>query len=142
VRSYWRDEVVARTTGFDHATARAFKGFVYGDIYLWNERVYPYASAIYQFRSRPVRDVATPRSRSILGFFWGNEYWGKDSRHIRYQFPFWPVVLATSATTFAVLPKPRLRFGLFNLLVLMSIVCISIGMIVAFVNSRGLYHGP
>ena len=66
------------------------------------------------------------------------EYWGRNSRHIGYQFPFWPRCTGHVSHNLCSIAEAEVAIlGLFNLLVLMVLVT-SIGMIVAFVNSRGL----
>jgi hypothetical protein len=138
VRSYFTRDLVARVSRCSRVTAESIKGAVFGEVISSREPIFPYPSSVYQFRSRPSARVGL--THALTGFHWEKKLLGKTTYLTNYRFPLWPVVLILSVTAIVILPKPRLRFSLFALFLLLTMVAISIGTIVAFVNNRGVYH--
>lgn len=140
VRSYFYSDVAARMTGYSQATAQSIKGVIRGEIYSGQKRFYTYTKPVYQFRSHSAGRGPLLYNSGFLDFFWKhNQY--KQQHRIEYRLPLWPIVLFLTAATVASRPKPRLRYGLFDLMVVLTMIALALGALVSLTNASGLI-GP
>jgi hypothetical protein len=138
VRSYFYSDTIARVTGYSQATAESIKGVVRGEVYAGNERINTYTDSVYQFRTHPTGRGPIRYDSGLMGFHWKHDNW-KGRHLIEYRFPLWPLLVAVALATFLVRPKPKLRFGLFDLSLLVTMLAIAVGTSVSLMNASGLF---
>jgi hypothetical protein len=148
LRSYFYSDIAARTTQgslssqYSHLLLESINGVIRGKIFSAESPGKPLAPVAYQFRSRKASPVNAANRRTSLGFYWKSEVWGKRSRYTEFSAPHWTFVLVIAFLAIALRPKPRWRYGVRDLFVFLTVTAIIVGIVVTFINSRGLYGPP
>lgn len=145
LRSFFYSDLVARTTQgsltdkYSNSILEGINGKVRGRVYSSESPGKPRAPVAYQFRTRNASSGSVGNRKGLLGFYFRRESWGKQSRYTEFSAPHWPFVVVLSALAFALRPKPRWSYGVRELFAFLTVTAIIVGMIVAFINSRGFY---
>lgn len=138
VRSYFYSDVAARMTGYSQATSQSIKGAIRGEIYSGQERFYTYTKPVYQFRSRPAGRGSLCYDNGFMNFYWKHHQY-KQQHRIEYRLPIWPIVLFLMTATVALRPKPRLRYGLFDLMAVLTMIALAVGALFSLTDASGLF---
>lgn len=140
VRSFFCQDLAVRQTGYTILRLTSSQGVIRGEYYSSISRIDMDTRTIYQFRSRDAARGGTKSDKGLLGFYFWNPSdtsWG-GMQFIEFRFPPWPFVLLTALGALLVRPKPRLQFGLRDLILLVTFLGIMLGAIASLINASGL----
>lgn len=140
MRSYFYRDLAIRQTGFTLLRLNNSQGVIRGEFYRSKSRIDMCTSTVYQFRSRDAPRGGGGKIKGFLGFYIWNpsdSSW-RGNQFIEFSFPPWPFVLLTAPAALLVRPTPRWRFGLRDLMMLITFLGIMLGVITSLINASGL----